>query len=81
MFEFLQQYLKLHKFATIICICKFTEINYFRHKSLSKVHAVFSKIGTVDLSKPYTLPVLYIAKNGKLHKFATCNSNLEIKLL
>ena len=46
MFEFLQQYLKLHKFATIICICKFTEINYFRHKSLSKVHAVFSKIGT-----------------------------------
>ena len=34
----------------------------------------FSRIGSGDQSKPQTN---LFAKNGKLHEFATCNSNFE----
>ena len=39
--------------------------------------SIFSKIGLVDLSKPCTLIYLQKMANGKLHKFATTNSNFE----
>ena len=38
---------------------------------------IFSKLGLADQSKPCTL--IYCQKKDKLHKFATTNSNFEIK--
>ena len=44
-----------------------------RHRK-TYMYVNFCKLGLVDQSKPCTL--VYLQKNGKLHKFATTNSNI-----
>ena len=66
---------KLHKFAT-------TNSNFEKNRLFEKcgivkrtIISIFSKLGLVHQSKPCIL--VYLQKNGKLHKFATTNSNFE----
>ena len=78
---FLLQKRKLHEFATTSS--NFAKIDYFRHESSDNVRtciSIYSQIGLVDQSKPCTqiargIHTNIFAKNRKLHKFATTNSN------
>ena len=78
---FLLQKRKLHEFTTTSS--NFAKIDYFRHESSDNVRtciSIYSQIVLVDQSKPCTqiargIHTNIFAKNRKLHKFATTNSN------
>ena len=74
---YLQKYLKLHKFATTKN--NFDKNDHVRHASSYNVHGINFQLNRISRSMKNENTNVFV-NNRKLHKFATYNSNLEIKL-
>ena len=70
---------KLHKFATTNSIFLKNSIISDMHHRIAYMYIKFQQnMVSRSVKKPYTQ--IYLPKNRKLHKFATCNLNFETKL-